>query len=131
MKFLLKLLRKKLLRSLLTRDEAALLDSLSHPYRWMPDNPLTGREGEEWEHFITGSELGRKLDVAMVNWAQQQAQTAIAAPAGQIEHAAGFARGCMAGWQFAKTLSRIAATDAASSEPDATTAAAGFEHFRP
>ncbi|EIQ00737.1 hypothetical protein OpiT1DRAFT_05292 [Opitutaceae bacterium TAV1] len=127
----LKLLRRLLLRRLLTADEAMLFDSLQKPYRWMPDAPMTSKEGEEWERFLVASELGRKLDIAMVNWAQQQAQVAIGAPADQVAGAAGFARGCMAGWQMAKTLSRLAATDGGNSEPDATTAAAGLEHLQP
>ena len=111
-------------------EEAAFIRSLEKPYRWMPDKQLTPAEGKQWEAFV-GSPLGTKIDQCIINWAAQQAQAAIAAPADQIQTAAGFARGCMAGWQLAKTLSRLVATEGDNSETDATTTAAGLDQFQP
>lgn len=107
----------------------ALLAGLSAPHRWMPDEPITREEALAWEAFIL-SPLGRKLDLAMIQWAQQQAQDAVARPGEQLAHSAGFARGCMAGWQMAKTLSRLA-QDAMSPEPDDATARAGLAQHQP
>lgn len=110
--------------------ERQLLNSINQPYRWQPDEHLTKEEGEKWAAFIT-SQMGVKIDVCMVNWAQQQAQAAVGAPADQIQQASGFARGCMASWQMAKTLSRLAAAQGDKSETDATTAAANLDHLTP
>jgi hypothetical protein len=110
--------------------ERQLVEALEKPYRWQADEPLTPAEGEQLKAFL-GSPMGMKIDVCMVNWAQQQAQCALGAPADQIQNASGFARGCMAAWQMTKTLSRLAAAQGGKSEPDAPTAAAELEHFQP
>jgi hypothetical protein len=116
--------------AVLAPHERALINALNEPYRWQPDEHLTKAEGEQWGAFIA-SPMGVKIDVCMLNWAQQQAQAAIGAPADQIQHASGFARGCMASWQMAKTLSRLAAAQGDKSESDATTAAANLDHLTP
>jgi hypothetical protein len=104
--------------------------ALRHPHRWMPDEPLTTREAREWSSLFS-SPLGLKIDTAMINFCQQQAQEAIAQPPDRITHAAGVARGCVIAWQLAKTLSRIANVEVGPSESDPTTAEAGLDQHQP
>ena len=100
------------------------------PQRWMPDPEISASEATQWGNVITGP-LGVKIDTAMINWCQQQAQAACAAPAEQIIAAAGFARGCVVSWQMAKTLSRIANANVGTTETDPDTAKAGLEQHQP
>ena len=117
----------------LEKTEPLLVDlkkALQHPHRWMPDEPLTTREAREWSSLFS-SPLGLKIDTAMINFCQQQAQEAIAQPPDRITHAAGVARGCVIAWQLAKTLSRIANVEVGPSESDPTTAEAGLDQHQP
>lgn len=107
-----------------------LTKALQEPHRWMPDEPLTTREAREWSSLFS-SPLGLKIDTAMINFCQQQAQEAIAQPPDRITHAAGVARGCVIAWQLAKTLSRIANVEVGPSESDPTTAEAGLDQHQP
>lgn len=115
------------LREPILRD---IVGALRSPHRWMPDEPLTTREAREWSSLFS-SPLGLKIDTAMINFCQQQAQEAIAQPPDRITHAAGVARGCVIAWQLAKTLSRIANVEVGPSESDPTTAKAGLDQHQP
>lgn len=142
----MKTLRRFLLRRFLTPAQLALIEApcarvlnpqqlevviaLDRPDRWMPDEPLTPEEGEAWEKILL-SPVGRKVDLALCNWAQQQAQYAIAQPAHEVLRAAGFARGCRAGWEMAKTLSRLVAAQGDQSEEFADTAGGSLERHQP
>jgi hypothetical protein len=107
-----------------------LKEALQAPHRWLPDVALTAQEAREWGAMIQ-SPLGLKIDTAMINFCQQQAQEAIAQPPDRIQHAAGVARGCVVAWQLAKTLSRIANAEVGHTESDLTTAEAGLDQHQP
>jgi hypothetical protein len=104
--------------------------ALQEPSRWLPDVALTATEAREWGVMIQ-SPMGIKIDTAMINFCQQQAQEAIAQPPDRIQHAAGVARGCVVAWQLAKTLSRIANAEVGHTESDLTTAEAGLDQHQP
>jgi hypothetical protein len=117
----------------LEKTESVLIqlkEALQAPHRWLPDVALTATEAREWGVMIQ-SPLGLKIDTAMINFCQQQAQEAIAQPPDRIQHAAGVARGCVVAWQLAKTLSRIANAEVGHTESDLTTAEAGLDQHQP
>jgi hypothetical protein len=124
-------------RDELTRVAAAdialdgIVRALEEPQRFMPDPGITPAEAKAWEAAIT-SEVGVKIDTAMINWTQQQCQAACApVPTSEREYAAGFARGTVVAWQMAKTLSRLVLANEHQSETDATPAGADLEHPPP
>ena len=115
---------------ILTTEEARIIDALRAPDRWQPDEPLTKAEAEAWGANLQ-SPIGLKIDVAMINLAQQQAQMAVHATTADVARMAGYAAGFRAAWVLAKALSTMAGTDAGKSENDATTGAAGLDHLNP
>lgn len=124
------LLRDWALARLLTRDQHALITALERPERWQPDEPLTEIECEQWAALLR-TPLLRKLDIAMINWLQQEAQRAIYTPTPEAGRQCGFAAGARASWEIAKTFSRAPAASDGQSETDATTAAPSLAHLRP
>jgi hypothetical protein len=127
----LKFLGKSQVR-LAKKDRVArtIVAAVMAPQRYLPDEPLTAKECEAWEGILV-SPVGVKIDTAMINFCQQQAQAACAVAADQLPHAAGVARGCLIGWQMAKTLSRIANAQDGDTETDPTTAQAGLAQHQP
>lgn len=117
-------------RHLATGPDKALLDSLAEPHRWAPTEDFTHGEKQSWGVFLRGP-FGRKLDLAMYNWAQQQAQRAMTAPTSDLARWVGFAHGARAGWEMAKTISRTDAADASHPEHDGVTVPSPLEHLRP
>jgi hypothetical protein len=51
-------------------------------------------------------------------------------PGPDLQHACGFARGCIASWQMVKTLSRLANAPVGQPEPDADTTRAGLDQYQ-
>jgi len=125
-------LRRAILRRLLNPAQLALVDALEQPDRWQPDVPITKDEAESWGKLLTTPTL-LKIDHAMINWQQQEAQRALLAQGDDLARQAGFALGCKAGWQMAKTLSRLAAADSCgpAGPAGALTAAPTLEHAMP
>ncbi len=119
-------------RQLLTlrADQRAVFECLLNPDRWQPDAPLTQSEAEAWGAALRAP-VGRKIDIAMVNMAQQQAQAAVHAEAGSIQRMAGFAAGFRASWVIAKALSTTAGADAGNNEDTTGTAADTLAHLNP
>lgn len=113
-----------------TQAETTVVAALRAPDRWQPDEPITELEAKEWGALLR-SPLLRKIDVAMVNMAQQQAQQAIHAPSADALRAAGYAAGFRGSWQLAKSLSTLAGTHAGTSETTPPTDDAGLEHLNP
>lgn len=126
----MKALRAYFLRRWLTPAQLAVVTALDRPDRWQPDAPITPDEARNWEATLS-SPLGIKIDHAMINWMQQEAQRALFAPTAEIARTVGFAAGCRAGWQMAKTLSRIAAPNDGTPETTSPTADAGLEQHQP
>ena len=122
-------LRDYLLRRLLTPEQLAVTLAMDRPDRWQPDQPLTEDEMKNWAAFLA-SPLGLKIDTAMVNFCQQEAQRALFATAENLPKQVGVALGVRAGWEMAKTLSRLGAAESAQSEPTAT-APATLAHLSP
>ena len=114
----------------LTEAEAALLAALRAPDRWQPDQPLTATDVQDWAALLR-TPLLVKLDVAMTNMAQQQAQTAIHESPANVARAAGYAAGFRGAWQLAKSLSTLAGAPTSTTETDATTDAPGLAHLNP
>lgn len=110
-------------------EERRLLEAINSPARWMPDEALTPDDAAKWAGVLA-SPIGLKIDIAMHNWTTQQAVAATGTPGHDLQHACGFARGCIAGWQMAKTLSRIANAPVGQPEADADTTRAGLEHHQ-
>lgn len=123
-------LRKAILRRLLNPAQLAVVKALDQPDRWMPDAGLTAIEAEAWASLLR-TPLLLKIDHAMINWMQQEAQRALLAPQEHLARQAGMALGCRAGWEMAKTLSRLAAATGDQTEPTAPTAAATLDHLQP
>lgn len=115
--------RETVLRAMLSPEQWAIVSALERPDRWMPDPQITAQEAAQWGQLLA-TPLMLKLDVAMHNWTQQQAQMAIGAPASEMVAAGKFAHGCRAGWEMAKTLSRLAAAEGSTPEDDDPTASA-------
>lgn len=111
-------------------SEAALLAALRAPDRWQPDEPITELEAKEWGALLR-SPLLRKIDLAMVNMAQQQAQQAIHAPTADTIRAAGYAAGFRGAWQLAKSLSTLAGADTGKPETTPPTDDVGLDHLNP
>lgn len=123
-------LRKLILAWLLPPDQRALLEAMEAPDRWQPDVALTKEDAEAWEQTLH-TPLLVKIDHAMINWSQQEAQRVLVAPAHDLARQAGFALGVRTGWQMAKSLSRMVAAEGDRSEPTAPTAAATLDHLAP
>lgn len=118
----MKTLRAWLRNKLLTPQERMTLATLAEPMRWQPDNPFTPTEAEQWGALLR-QPLLLKIDVAMINMAQQEAQRAISAPSEDTHRMAGYALGIRAGWQIAKSFSTLTAAEGgAHGEADHTAA---------
>ena len=122
--------RRLVLGKFLRPDQIAVMDAMEAPDRWQPDEPLTPAEAKGWGQVLS-SPTGRKVDVCMINMAQQQAQLAVHSQPAEIHRMAGFAAGFRASWMLAKAISTMAGTDAGNSEEDAGTAAPTLEHLNP
>ena len=113
-----------------TAEESRLIAALRAPDRWQPDEPITELEAKEWGALLR-SPLLRKIDLAMVNMAQQQAQQAIHAPTADTIRAAGYAAGFRGAWQLAKSLSTLAGADTGKPETTPPTDDVGLDHLNP
>lgn len=113
-----------------TADEARLLALLRTPDRWQPDQPINALEAQDWAKLLT-SPLLLKIDIAMVNMAQQQAQLAIHLPAADTVRAAGYAAGFRAAWTVAKSLSTLVGAQPDKSETQPGTDAPSLDHLTP
>lgn len=113
-----------------TAEESRLIAALRAPDRWQPDEPITELEAKEWGALLR-SPLLRKIDLAMVNMAQQQAQQAIHAPTHDTLRAAGYAAGFRGAWQLAKSLSTLAGADTGKPETTPPTDNVGLDHLNP
>lgn len=122
--------RTLLHRLVLTPEERRLVAALRTPDRWQPDRPITDLEAKDWAALLR-SPLLLKIDLAMCNMAQQQAQLAVHLPAADTVRAAGYAAGFRGAWQLAKSLSTLAGTHAGPSETTPPTDDAGLEHLNP
>jgi hypothetical protein len=122
--------RTLLHRLVLTPEERRLVAALRAPDRWQPDRPITDLEAKDWAALLR-SPLLLKIDLAMCNMAQQQAQLAVHLPAADTVRAAGYAAGFRGAWQLAKSLSTLAGTHAGTSETTPPTDDAGLEHLNP
>lgn len=91
---------------------------------------ISADEARKWGGVI-GSPIGQKVDIVMHDLAAQHAQWAMGRAGEELQHACGFARGYLAAWHMAKTLSRIANAEVGKPETDSDTAAAGLEHHQP
>ena len=89
----------------LRRDENEVLAGYNAPWRWSATDALTEEEAKAWAATLANPVL-QKVDRVMNNWLIDQAQMALGAP--DVVRQAGFARGMRAGWEMAKTLSRLA-----------------------
>lgn len=110
--------------------EVRLLAMLRAPDRWQPDQPLTTTDVADWANLLR-TPLLAKIDLAMINMAQQEAQRAIHAETADTIRAAGYAAGYRASWQIAKALSTLPGAPTGKPEPDADTAATVLEHLNP
>jgi len=123
--------RRRVLRTLLNSDQVQILDALETPGRWLPQGePLTKDEAEGWGAALR-SPTGLKVDIAMINLAQDEAQRAIHAPAAELQRMAGYAAGFRASWLMAKSISTIAGADAGTSEGAGDTGSTTLEHLNP
>lgn len=122
--------RRRVLRKLLQPDVLAMVDVLEAPDRWQPDVQINETDGNAWAGALK-TEVGVKIDTAMINMAQQEAQRAVHVPAELSVRQAGFAAGFRASWTMAKSLSTIAGTDAGKPEETADTGAANLAHLNP
>lgn len=129
MKAFLNLFRAWLLAQLLRPDQLAVVQALDAPDRFLPDPALTPAEAEQWGAMLQ-SPLMLKIDTAMINWTQQEAQRAIGFPTAELARQAGYAMGCRAGWSMAKTLSRLPVAKDEQTGAEATTPAEGLEHLQ-
>lgn len=122
--------RATVLRGLLSPEQWALVEAMERPDRFLPDVTITKSDADHWQAALT-SPVGVKVDTAMINWIQQQAQRAIGAPGAEVLAGAKFALGCRAGWEMGKTISRLAAAPRSEFEEDAPTAAAHLAQHQP
>jgi hypothetical protein len=114
----------------LSAEERSLIATLRTPARWLPEPDISEQEAESWGAMLK-SPLMQKIDVAMINIAQQEAQRAITAPASEMQRMAGHAIGIRNGWQLAKQISRLFATKREQTEAAVQTGAASLEHLSP
>lgn len=122
-------LRLAILRRLLSPAQLAVVQALDRPDRWQPDQALTPDETKAWAETLS-SPIGLKIDTAMVNFCQQEAQRALLAPQDQLPKQVGIALGIRAGWEMAKTLSCLGEAELAQPEPTGT-APATLDHLTP
>lgn len=119
-----------LLRKLLTPAQRQILATIEAPARWMPGEAITTEEAAQLRQLFQ-SPLMLKVDVAMINMANQEAQRAITAPSAETVRLAGYALGIRAGWQIAKSLSTLTGAEAGATEGEADTAGSALAHLNP
>jgi hypothetical protein len=117
-------------RTTRTAEEDALIAALRAPDRWQPDPAITPSEARQWGELLQ-TPLMLKIDVAMVNMAQQQAQAATQSTPDRIIYAAGVAWGYRAAWQVAKSISTMTGAEAGKPETNSDTALPGLDHLNP
>lgn len=122
--------RETVLRAMLSSEQWAVVSALEKPDTFLRDVAFEKTEADALEQFFK-SPLWAKVDVAIINWLQQQAQQAIAAEPAQMIAAGKFAHGCRAGFEMTKSISRLAAAHRSEPEEDAPTAAAGLAQHQP
>lgn len=122
----------KTIHTTCTREprEIKLLNMLRAPDRWQPDQPLTTTDVADWANLLR-TPLLAKIDLAMINMAQQEAQRAIHAEPADTIRAAGYAAGYRAAWSIAKALSTLPGAPTGKSEPDADTETPVLDHLSP
>jgi hypothetical protein len=123
-------LRAFILQRLLSPAQLAVVEALDRPDRWRPDSPLTPSEAAAWASTLR-SPIGIKIDIAMNNWCQQQAQLAQMQPTAELVRAVSVAHGLRAGWEMVKTLSRTSDPQFGANEDASPTADAGLDHHTP
>lgn len=122
--------RAERLAHLLTPNQLRAVEILGAPDRWQPDQPLTREEAKAWESHLR-TPLLVKIDVAMVNMAQQEAQRAIHMPPADAVRVNGEAVGFRRAWAVVKSLSTQADADVSNLEITDPTASAGLAHLQP
>lgn len=125
-------LRNWLRKKLLTPQERELLAIVARPERWQPDMKITPEEAVQWGGLLK-QPLMIKIDVAMINLAQQEAQRAIgpATPTSDVIRQTGYALGFRRGWDIAKALSVMLATNDEHAEKSAATGAGVLDQHNP
>jgi hypothetical protein len=118
----MKTLRAFILRRLLRPEQLALVAALDAPDRWQPDAPITAADAAGWRGVLE-SPTGQKIDHAMINWLQQEAQRAVYQPTADLVRSAG--------WMMAKSLSRHDAPPSVDPEQSSPTADAHLDHHQP
>jgi hypothetical protein len=121
--------RDTVLRAMLSPEAWRLVESARRAGRYQPAPTITQEDAEAWETAMR-SEVGLKVDTAMINWLHELAQRAISAAPADVLAEAKFALGCRAGWEMGKSISRLAAAQSSAPEDDAT-AAPDLEHHQP
>lgn len=121
--------RQTVLRAMLAPEHWQLLRALETALRQQDAPKITKAEADGMGQFFA-SPLGLKIDATMNNWLVQQAQNACSAPSAEIVAHAKFAWGCRAGWEMAKTISRLAAADS-SAEDGPTTGGSSLDQLNP
>lgn len=122
--------KEKLLAKMHETWEVRLLAMLRAPDRWQPDQPLTTTDVADWAALLR-TPLLAKIDLAMINMAQQEAQRAIHAEPADTIRAAGYAAGYRAAWSIAKALSTLPGAPTGKPEPDADTETPVLDHLSP
>lgn len=123
-------LRTWLLARLLRPELHRVVQTLEAPDRYQPDPEITPAEQAAWGNLLASPVL-RKVDVAMINHCQQQAQRAILSAPERLAFECGTAWGMRAAWQLAKSISTMTGTDAGKSEHQPATDGASLEHLNP
>lgn len=124
-------LRTWLLARLLRPELLRVVQTLEAPDRFQPDPEITPAEQAAWGNLLASPVL-LKVDVAMINLCQQQAQRAILATPDRLPFEAGVAWGMRTAWQLAKSISTMSGAEAGKSENQPTaTDGAGLDHLNP
>lgn len=119
-----------LLRALLNDHEYRLLQAARAAAHYQPEPEITEEDARAWEEALR-TPVGLKVDTAMINWLQTEAQRAIAAQSSEVLASAKYALGLRAGWEMAKSLPRLAAAQSSKPEDSAPTAAPGLDRHLP
>ncbi len=123
-------LRKKILRRLLRPEQLAIVSALDRPAPFKNVAPLNEDEAKNWGGMLA-SPLGLRVDEAMYSWINTLAQGAIMAPSEEVLAQAKFAAGCRAGWEMAKTISRMHGAEAEQTDERSDTAVEPIEQHQP
>ncbi len=126
----MKTLRAWLLEKLVCPQHRAVLAALEKPDRYFGEAEFTKAEIAQFRELLR-SPLMQKLDLAMVNLAQGQAQKAIQVAGPEAAHACGVAWGYRAAWQQFKSISTLAVAEDGTLGADGDTAPADLARFHP